>query len=429
MSDTTGGGVDGAGLLDGILAATAAEGRGFLGPAPAPVRPGASSSPEAQAIAELDRRIRLFLERILRHPRFVAMRARWSGLHRLASDVPPGGAQTIAVACATKRELVQELQRAPSLDATLCWKAMVDEGLDPDHPRPFGALLIDATWGAEAEDLDSLQLLGGIGSVAHCPILTNAAPNLLGQESWTTLPSERELARRMDGPSHARWRSFRQSEESRFVALALPSVRLAEADPTRSWTDHSIGAAWLLAESIAAGFERDGWGVPPPNWRAAGLDGRGSDSAGPLAIRIADPGLLAGMGLTAAVPLPGAAGTVALPERPTAHVAKRFDREAATQRAAARIQLDHVLASGRFAQAMTVIGHRLRRGGASPETVRKSLDNWVARYREGPDAPLLEARVDLQPGQPRSGQVLIAWLAPRVGGGAASPDGIALDIL
>lgn len=428
MSDTTSGGLDAAGLLDGVLAATEAEGHGFAGPARDAGRAGAGS-PEDRAIAEIDRRFKVFLDRILQHPRFVAMRARWCGLHRLVSGIAPGGAQSVAIASATKRELVQELRQAASLDETLCWKALVEEGLDPDHPRPFGALLVDAAWNAEAEDLDTLQLLGGIGSVAHCPILTNAAPKLLGQDGWTSLPTERELARRLDGPSHARWRSFRQSEESRFVALALPTARLAEGDAVRPWTEHVIGAAWLLAEGIAAGFAQDGWGVPPPDWRAAGLETRGSEPGGPLALRIGDPAMLASTGLAAAVPIPAMPGHASLPFRPTAQAPKRYDREIATRRAAARAQLDYVLAAGRFAQAMFIIGQGLRRGGASPEAIRRALDAWIAPYREGAEAPLLDARVDLQPGQPRSGPTLVAWLAPAVAGSVPSPDGIALDVL
>jgi len=428
MSDTTGGGLDTAGLLDGVLAATAAEGHGFIGQAPA-AAPPAGSGQEARALAELDRRFKTCLDRILTDPHFVALRARWTALHGLVSGIDASGAPSVAIATATKRELVQELHRAPSLDQTLCWKTLVEEGLDPDRPRPLGALLVDAEWSAEPEDLDTLQLLGGIGSVAQCPVLTHASPKLLGLDAWKGLPAERELMRRMESPTHTRWRGFRQSEESRFVALALPRVRLPQDDATRPWTDHSVGAGWLLAAGVAAGFARDGWGVQPRDWRAQGLDSPGSEAAGPLALRVDDPALMAGFGLVAAVPVPGAPGRAAIPDRPTAHAPKRYDRDLATRLGAARTQLDHVLATGRFAQALTVLGLRLRRGGASPEAVRRGLEAWLAPYREGEEAPLIEARVDLQPPQRGHGPSLVAWLAPRVAGDVPAPEGIALDVL
>ena len=424
MSDTMGGAADPAGLLDSILHATAAEGLGFVSaPREPPQRHGDSAA--AKALEELDRRARLMQERILRDPRFVALRARWTALHRLVEGSAPGGT-TVAVCHATRREIVQDL-KAPALDRTLAWKAMVEDGPEAAQPAPLAALLLDAEWGAEPEETDTLQLLGGIGSVAHCPVLTHASPRLLGLDGWSAMPGEREVMRRMDGPGRARWRGFRESEEARFTALALPRIRLAEPDPARFWTDHSTGAAWLLAEALRDGFDREGWGVPPPGWQAEGLDTRDGGEAGPLAVR-ADAAALSGLGLVAAAPVPSSPGAAALPLRPTVQAPKRFDREAASRQAAARAQLDQVMATSRFAQALTIRGRRLVRGGAGPEAVRRALDAWLAPFREGPDAPLAEARLDLQPGRRGEPPLLVAWLAPRIAGSATPPDGVAIDI-
>lgn len=425
MSDTTGGAAGSEGLLDSILDATAAEGLGFVAaPRETPVLRRESAA--ARALDELERRARLMQERILRDPRFVALRARWTALHRLAQGAAPGGA-TIAVCHATKREVVQDLGKAPSLDRTLVWRGVVEDALDVERPAPIAALLVDAEWGGEPEEIDALQLLGGIGSVAHCPVLTQAGPRLLGMEGWSAIPGERELTRRMDGPGRARWRSFRDSEEARFVALALPRARLAEPDPQRIWTDHAMGAAWLLAEALRDGFDREGWGIAPPGWQADGLDAREGGDAGPLAVRT-DAASLAALGLVAAQPRRGAPGAVVLPERPTVQAPRRFDRAAATEQAAARARLDHVMATGRFAQALTILGKRLVRGGAGPDAVRRALDAWIAPYRTGAEAPLAEARMDLQPAQRGEPPLLVAWLAPRIGGQVAPPDGVAIDI-
>ena len=424
MSDTRSGAESD--FLSSVLAATAAEGHGVLLPDRAPPSPHAGS-PEARAMAEIERRMNRMLDQIVNDARFVALEARWRALHRLAAAQDRGGA-TIALASATKRELVRDLQSAASLDATMVWRGLVDEGLDPAAPRPVAALLLDHEWGPEAEDIDSLHLLGGIGAAAHCAILAHAAPTLLGLDAWDTLPPAGELTRRMQAPSHARWRSFRDSEESRHVALALPSVRLRAAGPLPRRQDLLIGAGWLLAEAVTAGFADAGLGLPAPDWRASGLaSAPGADAAGPLALRVPDPKALAEIGLIAA--LPAAPGDAAVPQRPMAQRPKRFDREAATRHANARAQLGHLLAINRFAQALTLLGLRAGRAGHAPEVVRGALAAWLAHYSQRPDAPLAEARVDLQPARGGSGPALIAWLAPRLAGEATSAEPVVLDIM
>ncbi len=424
MSDTSSGAESD--FLSSVLAATAAEGHGVLLPDRAPPSPHAGS-PEARAMAEIERRMNRMLDQIVNDARFVALEARWRALHRLASAQEPGGA-TIALASATKRELVRDLQSAAALDATMVWRGLVDDGLDPAAPRPVAALLLDHEWGPEAEDIDSLHLLGGIGGAAHCAILAHAAPSLLGLETWDLLPPAGELTRRMQAPSHARWRSFRDSEESRFVALAMPPLRLRAAGPLPRRQDCMVGAGWLLAEAVVAGFADTGLGLPAPDWRASALaSAPGADAAGPLALRVADPKALAEIGLIAA--LPAGPNDATIPQRPTAQRPKRFDRDAATRHAMARAHLGHLLAINRFAQALTVLGSRARRAGASPEAVRGALAAWLAPHCQGPDAPLAEARVDVQPARGGSGPALLAWLAPRLAGETTAAEPVVLDIL
>lgn len=404
MSDTPKADAD---FLASVLAATAAEGHGTLHTDPSPAQ-----SRDARALRTVERMIETLLGRILDDPGFVALEARWRALHRLVGTAAEHGA-AIAVAPASKAEIMRDLQRAPSLDHTMPWRTLVDGGLDPAAPRPFAALLIDAEWDSGADDVDSLHLLGGIGAAAHCAVLTNVAPGLLGLSDWDTLPPPGELARRVGTASHARWRGFRDSEEGRFVALGMPRLRL----PLREGRDASIGAAWLLAEAVTAGFAGTGLGLPASDWRAAGLAVPGE----------AEPRVLAELGIAAAMPATPTDATV--PLRPMAQRPKRYDREAATRHAAARAQLDHVLSISRFAQALTVLGLRERRAGHSPEAVRAALAAWLAPFLQGPGAALAEARVDIQPGRGSDGPALIAWLAPGPRGDGASAEPVVLDVL
>ena len=268
--------------------------------------------------------------------------------------------------------------------------------------------------------MDSLHLLGGIGAAAHAPILTHAAPGLLGLDDWQRVPPPGELGRRMEAPSHARWRSFRESEESRYVALVLPPSTPSAPGPFAPGAAPRIGGAWLLAGAILQGFTEVGWGAVPPGWTA------GPDAAGPLAVRIENPTALAQLGFIAAVPVPSGA---AFPLRPTVQRPKRYSRDDATRQAEARARLDHVMAMGRYAQALTVVGRRQRRAGADAGTIRRSLSDWLAPHADGEDAPLAVARVEVQPARRHGTPLLVAWLAPQPGSVALEPEPVALDVL
>ena len=56
------------------------------------------------------------------------------------------------------------------------------------------------------------------------PFISAADPNLFNLDSFTELGTPRDLARIFDTVEYAKWQSFRQSEDSRYVALTLPHI-------------------------------------------------------------------------------------------------------------------------------------------------------------------------------------------------------------
>lgn len=394
MVDTTDGAED---PLAAVLAATEA--------ARAPA--SAARGSEERALAKVDAMIALMTAAIRNHPRFVALEAAWRALHRFV-DAQRDAPVAVKLLPLAKREIIRD-QRAVQdpEDSDLC-ALMWHEGLGGGEP--FGLVLADHEFGAEAEEVQALRGLAAAGAGAFVPVVAHAAPALLDLEDWTALPGKRDLARVHEGPRHITWRALRESEESRFLALAAPRVLAGAGEGAPRWT----GGGWVLAARIAAAFRRDGW--------AAGIEGRedGTETGLPPMGGVpteCDPAdgqevALAQLGLALLVPRGPDRAAVLL--APTLHRPPRFHAPAANADAALAARLPWVLGVGRFLQALALRGqHELRRGhGAQAATA--ALEAWLAGFTRE-DGPLAEARAELPEAKGHPGvHLLSARLRPRL---------------
>ncbi len=373
MADTIDGADD---PLAAVLAATEA------------ARPmqGASGS-EAQALAKVDAMIAMMQAAIRNHPRFAALEAAWRSVHRLV-DAQDDGPVVVKLLPATMRDIVRDqraLQDPEDSDlVALLWHEGMGAG------EPFGLLLADMAFGGGAEDVQALRGLAAAGAGAFVPVVAHAAPELLDLDGWSALPGKRDLARVHEGPRHIAWRSLRDSEEARFLALAAPPVLACGGPGAARWT----GGGWVLAARITAAFRREGWG--------AAIEGRedGTESGLPPMGSVptaCDPAegqekALAGLGLTLLVPR--GADRAAVLAAPTLHKPPRFHAAAANADAALAAGLPWVLATGRVLQALALRARwELQRGRGKPAAL-EALNAWLAGLA-GPDGPLAEARAEL----------------------------------
>src|SRR4029453_6231714 len=91
---------------------------------------------------------------------------------------------------------------------------------------PFGLLVGDYEFGRHPQDMALLEKLSGVAAAAHSPFISGASPRLFDMDSFTELCLPRELAKMFESRELIKWRSFRDSEDSRYVALVLPHILL-----------------------------------------------------------------------------------------------------------------------------------------------------------------------------------------------------------
>ncbi len=174
----------------------------------------------------------------------------------------------ITVLNATKKELLRDIEKAPEFDQSALFKKVYEEEYGVFGGAPFGALIGDYEFGKHPEDMALLEGISHVAAAAHAPFVSAAAPDLFNLESYTPLDAPRDLAKIFDSTEYAKWKSFRQSEDSRYVALCLPRTlgRLPYGRETKpvdefSYEEHVDGTdhskyLWMNA-AYALGIEDD----------------------------------------------------------------------------------------------------------------------------------------------------------------------------
>jgi type VI secretion system protein ImpC len=402
-------------------------------------------------IAQIDHLLSIQLNEILHHETFQKLESAWRGLKYLLDQSETSAMMKIKVLNCSKKDLLRDLQRAPEFDQSAMFKKVYEEEFGVFGGHPFGALVGDYEFSKHPEDIELLEKISQVAAGAHAPFLTAAAPELINMENYTQLGEPRDMSKVFDSTEYAKWKSFRQSEDSRFVGLALPHIlmRLPYGRDTKpidefsyeeavDGTDHSKylwgNAAWALGARLTQAFSKYGWcaairgveggglveGLPAHTFRT---DEGDVALKCPTEIAITDrrEKELADQGL---IPLVHCKGTdyAAFFSVQSANKPKVYDKDAANANARLSSQLPYILAVSRFAHYMKAmmrdkIGSFMSRGQCE-----EFLNKWIMQYVTLDDNagqatkaqyPLREARVEVQevPGKPGAYRA-IAFLRP-----------------
>jgi type VI secretion system protein ImpC len=175
-------------------------------------------------IAAIDAAISKQLAAIMHHERFRQLEGTWRGLQTLVMNTTTGRDIRIQVFNCSKRELFKDLSQAVEFDQSELFKKIYTAEYDMPGGQPYGVMIGDYEFSNHPEDIDLLQNIAGVAAGAFCPFISSAAPGLFGFESWQDLPKVRSLEDIFLSQKYAKWNSFREHEDSRFVTLTLPRV-------------------------------------------------------------------------------------------------------------------------------------------------------------------------------------------------------------
>ena len=410
-----------------------------------------------EQIRQIDELLSAQLNEVMHHPKFKKLESSWRGLRYLLSQTETGKMLKIKVMSITRDELQDDLTSGKAemaVDRSELFKKIHQQEFGVFGGVPYGALLGDFEFDKKGQDMKLLTRISNLAATCHSPFIAGAAPEMLGFESFTELSNVYELESAFEGTQYAQWNAFRDTEDSRYVALTAPrmlirepygrdTVPVKEFDFTENVTgkEHDkylwANAAWGLGGCITKAFARSGWCAQIRGVTSGGkVDGLPTHTfesdRGDVVMKCPTETLipddqefeLAKLGFA---PLANEKNTanavffsVQSTQRPKEYEGPKGD--SATANAVLSAQLPYIFAASRFAHYLKVMMRDQIGTLKEREEISQMLNNWIGGYilktKGAPEAekakkPLSDARIDVVPNPRKPGTYqAVAFLRP-----------------
>ena len=411
-----------------------------------------------QAIASIDATMSLQLAAIMHNADFQKLEGSWRGMHHLVMNSETGAQLKIRVMNISKRELFKDLDKAVEFDQSQIFKKIYEAEFGSPGGEPYGALIGDYEFSNHPEDVDLLAKMSQISAAGFCPFVSAASPKLLGMDSFSELSKPRDLEKIFLDETYTKWRSFRDSDDARFVVLTMPrslsrlpygkntkvvdefdfeEVELDEKGESKPVPHDNyawMNAAYVLGGRLTDAFAKTGWctairgaenggkveGLPAHVFQS---DDGDKALKCPTEIAITDrrEAELSKLGFLPLCHYKNTDYAVFFGAQ-TAQKAKKYDRPEATANAAISARLPYIMASSRIAHFLKVIARDKIGSFMERQDCEEWLKRWIANYVSSDPHPsddikarypLAEAEIKVEeiPGAPGSYNA-VAWLRP-----------------
>jgi type VI secretion system protein ImpC len=410
------------------------------------------------AINAIDQIMSKQLAAVMHHEKFQKLEGSWRGLNHLVMNSETSTMLKIRMMNLSKKELQKDLEKAVEFDQSQTFKKIYEAEFGSAGGEPYAALIGDYEFSAHPDDLNLLTNMSNIGAAGFCPFIAAAAPQMFGFDSFTELSKPRDLEKIFDSAEYTKWRSFRDSEDARFVTLTMPRVlaRLPYGQATKPIeafnyeeaaldnegrhleSEHDeycwMNAAYTMGTTLTKSYAEYGWCTS-----IRGAEGGGKVEGLPSHVFISDDGdadqkCPTEIGITdrreaelsklGFLPLCHYKNTdyAVFFGAQTTQKPKKFDNPDATANAEISARLPYIMATSRIAHFLKVMARDKVGSFMEATDAEQWLNDWIASYVNGsPGAsaemkarfPLAEASVEVKevPGQPGVYSA-VAWMRP-----------------
>ncbi len=399
------------------------------------------------AIKAIDDAMSKQLAAVMHNEKFQKLEGSWRGLNYLVSNTETSAQLKIRMLNISKKELGKDLEKAVEFDQSQIFKKIYESEFGTAGGQPYAALIGDYEFSTHPDDISLLSKMSNVAAAGFCPFLSATSPKMFGFDSFTELSKPRDLEKIFDSAEYIQWRSFRDTEDSRFVTLAMPRVlaRLPYGQATKpveafgfeevprssdgrhTETDHDdycwMNAAYALGTTLTRAFSEYGWctairgaegggkveGLPSHTFVS---DDGDTDQKCPTEIGITDrrEAELSKLGFLPMCHYKNTDYAVFFGAQTTQRP-KKFDDPDATANAAISARLPYIMATSRIAHFLKTMARDKIGSFMEVGEAEVWLNRWISNYVNGSEGasaeakaqyPLREARVEVKevPGQP-----------------------------
>ena len=368
-------------------------------------------------IAAIDKKLSDQVNEILHHEDFQKLEGAWRGLHYMVNNTETDEQLKIRVMNISKADLGKTLKRykGTNWDQSPLFKKIYEEEYGQFGGEPFGCLVGDYHFDQSAPDVELLAEMAKVSAAAMAPFITGASPTLLQMDSWQELANPRDLTKIFSTPEYAAWRSLRESDDAKYIGLAMPRFlsRLpygSRTNPVEAFNfeedtgsaDHSkytwANAAYAMATNINRSFKEFGWCSRIRGIESGGAvanlpthsfptDDGGVDMKCPTEVSIADrrEAELAKAGFMPLIHRKNSDFAAFIGAQSLQKPAE-YDNPDATANANLAARLPYLFATCRFAHYLKCIVRDKIGSFKERDEVQRWLQDWILQYVDGDPA-------------------------------------------
>jgi len=424
-----------------------------------PLRPQAVLN---ELLGEVDELLSDQVNEVIHHKDFQSLEATWRGLYYLVSKTPPDNLIKFQLLDVTKEELLDDFQSNTNEIYSTLFAKVHEEEYGMYGGQPFGLLVGDFEFSHDTRDVALLTSVSKVAAAAHAPFIAAVSPQMFKWKDFTQLQYKTGLSDIFDpdsDPSYAPWKSFRESEESRYVGLCMPHMLLREPyrPPEKGReglfkfeeqvtteqgdseaVDHSKflwgNAAYALATRMTEAFFNYRWCVSIRGPRGGGLvtglptytfltDEGDVAQTCPTEIAITQSREyeLSELGFITLVHCKNT-DKAAFFATPTCQEPKLWNTEEANANSALSARLQYIMATSRIAHYLKVMMLNYVGDYTSREDCENYLHRWIRQYvttaskpslADMRETPLSDAQVEVEDNPDRPGYYrAVAYLRP-----------------
>lgn len=224
-----------------------------------------------QMIAAIDEKLSVQVDQILHHKEVQKLESAWRGLKYVVDKTNFRENIKLELLSVSKDDLLEDFEDSPEVVKSGLYQHCYISEFGQFGGNPIGAMIANYDFGPGPQDIKLLQNVASVASMAHAPFIAAAGSQFFGIDDYQDLPGLKDLDSLFEGPTYTKWRSFRESEDSRYVALTAPRFLLRlpyeeEANPVKAfnynenvkdshdsylWGNTSFAFATRLADSFA----------------------------------------------------------------------------------------------------------------------------------------------------------------------------------